>query len=962
MVFQNTRTLGLLLALVLAAPLGAGCTGDKGDMGPAGPVGATGPTGPEGATGATGATGETGATGATGATGEAAPTTGTIQGAVTDAVKGDALAGVTVTAKDAGGATLGTATTDASGNYTLAVPLGTIYVSFEKQYYTSPSAMMIGALAGQSVTINTTLAEAATGKPSVSVAAGAYTYGYGNQVTLTATGADPNGDTLTYTWKNTTPSDPQVGSVTGNGTTATLTLPTLAEAMAAKADASNPVNPGQFLSGYVLQDRFEIVPVTPDTRGRATVSVTVADGRGQTATASINVDSTNVQQGHGNVALNTRVYLNSGKDTGNTWAMTVPSGTAALKGLGGADPGDTDRVVTFVPDQLGKYTVTCNGVAHDIYVGNWVGVVESGSETATGAVTNPTPSSCQSDCHNGTNAPNKFTDWQATGHATIFANGIIGGSGTSSASCLECHTVGYDPQVVNNGFDDVAKTNSWTWPSTRVAGNWTGMFADNASKAVAKLSNIQCESCHGPQGAGHKLTASQGHPFNNPRISYSAEVCGTCHGRTSHHLYSEWSVSGHASRELALGEGVEEDSDQVCGTDTTKTILRDSCGRCHSAQGYTIYADNLMKAIPEPGNIDVAGAGGCEVTAANVEPITCTACHDPHGNGNPNQLRVFDSVAMLPAGFGVMGAGKGATCVACHNSRRGMQGSSATATYLHEDGETYNGGYPEGSSTQGFSTAHGSAQGDLFWGHNAYYMGESTPAISKHAYVENTCVGCHMENNPNTYLSHGSPANQGHRFGFGTADVNALCSKCHGEDFKAEGVQTAVKALHAQTGIAMGAGMLTSLQALAVSNAALYGNVQMRVYDPATGDRSGSAGDVIATNTISKIEFVMWQSPTSSSASERIKVTFASPQTFTGFPTTNGTASRALPYVYTTTSDFKDGRATAADRLVLVKYSTEMAKAYWNWTLVRIDGSWGIHNPGFATDLLRATMRSPLTL
>lgn len=53
---QTTRTLGLLLALALAVPLGAGCKGDQG---------ADGLTGPAGTTGATGATGDTGTAGGT---------------------------------------------------------------------------------------------------------------------------------------------------------------------------------------------------------------------------------------------------------------------------------------------------------------------------------------------------------------------------------------------------------------------------------------------------------------------------------------------------------------------------------------------------------------------------------------------------------------------------------------------------------------------------------------------------------------------------------------------------------------------------------------------------------------------------------------------------------------------------------------------------------------------------------
>ncbi|MBI5482006.1 MAG: OmcA/MtrC family decaheme c-type cytochrome [Deltaproteobacteria bacterium] len=59
---KTTRTLGLLLALALAAPLGTGCKGDAGADGLQGPAGASGATGSTGGIGATGATGVAGGT------------------------------------------------------------------------------------------------------------------------------------------------------------------------------------------------------------------------------------------------------------------------------------------------------------------------------------------------------------------------------------------------------------------------------------------------------------------------------------------------------------------------------------------------------------------------------------------------------------------------------------------------------------------------------------------------------------------------------------------------------------------------------------------------------------------------------------------------------------------------------------------------------------------------------------
>jgi hypothetical protein len=259
------------------------------------------------------------------------------------------------------------------------------------------------------------------------------------------------------------------------------------------------------------------------------------------------------------------------------------------------------------------------------------------------------------------------------------------------------------------------------------------------------------------------------------------------------------------------------------------------------------------------------------------------------------------------------------------------------------------------AATARFNT-HYSVQVDVLMGLGDFGV-EGKPG-AHYSMVENTCVGCHMERNPNTYLSHGEETARGHRFGFGSADANEMCKSCHSDGYTVEGVQGQVKALHAMTGTAMGTKLAAALAATADTS---YDNLLARVYDPADGARSGSAGNLFAKSTISKIEFVMVQLPGSSSASARIKITFDPLQTlptFTGF--TTGRAARQLGVVYTTTSDFKDGRASGT-RLQVVKYNSNFAKAYWNWAMVTSDASWGVHNPTFVMDLLRATMYAPLT-
>ena len=51
-------------------------------------------------------------------------------------------------------------------------------------------------------------------------------------------------------------------------------------------------------------------------------------------------------------------------------------------------------------------------------------------------------------------------------------------------------------------------------------------------------------------------------------------------------------------------------------------------------------------------------------------PITCQACHDPHNDSNPHQLRMGYNLT-LSDGTAVTNAGAGGFCMECHNSRNG---------------------------------------------------------------------------------------------------------------------------------------------------------------------------------------------------------------------------------------------------------------------------------------------------
>ncbi|MCX5824988.1 MAG: hypothetical protein NTY86_16205, partial [Deltaproteobacteria bacterium] len=525
-------------------------------------------------------------------------------------------------------------------------------------------------------------------------------------------------------------------------------------------------------------------------------------------------------------------------------------------------------------------------------------------------------------CHNDVLAVNEFTPWVGTKHSGIFRVGINGGPGTGGSDCLPCHTVGYDLGAnKNGGFDDLAaaQTPPWVLPDVLKSGNWGSLLTN--FPAVARLANIQCENCHGPNiGGAHKSTGpiNNRNPFTSARISYSSEVCGPCHGDTDNHEYSDWSIPnpvnnlGHSNRSRAIASG-------------TST----SCGRCHSAQGYTIYVDQLS--IGRIGNIDNVTLHPAfnSVTAANVEPVTCTACHDPHDATNTNQLRVFNNTPLLPAGFMVTGFGKGAICVSCHNSRNGAQTGSTILTYLHEDGETYNSGNPTG-----YSAPHQAAQGDVFAGRNAYFLGSSTPNLSKHAAVADTCVGCHMTLQPKTFLSaEGTPTTNSHLFRILDEDLATVCANCHSSNVDGAGIQASVEAriLNLKSKIEAAAlHQFNGVATISVTGAT----------DPATdttiGSGSGSfAGTLITSVTLEELHGQI-----------AFIINMSSPVTF-------GTSSTSQFAVQL--GNIKSGG------VAVYLLSGNMVRAGWNYFLIEGDASKGIHNPSFVQAVLNASMAKDLS-
>lgn len=714
------------------------------------------------------------------------------------------------------------------------------------------------------------------------------------------------------------------------------------------------VTPGQDFRTFLvthekLADRTMVVPINGFSQEMAqnaeyTVTVFGDDGKIYYDLAKIKTSDavTDVAKyapvlspGINNVPINMPVLLNAEGTGPYTWSFTTNPGiTAALDATNIKNP-------YFVPDVPGQYVLqvitTPTGTTVPVtdtltlYAGTWRGAitgVDMNTLTADGNGT-PVPDGACTVCHNDTIAPDKFTPWKSTGHATRFEEGLNGGG--YGSSCFSCHTVGFDDKARgDNGFRDQPNYTAFTTDASFIASGvdntrYSRMATSATYSTLFKETGIQCENCHGPQTSnGHMTSNSAG---SGPRTSLAADVCGRCHGSPQHHgRFQEFqeSETGHDNFDLAMSEGTNK-----------------NCAGCHSAQGHLVWIKQLVTGNP------LRGIPTASVTwnASNVQPQTCSACHDPHNVGTTTGLATdaqprisilmnaaFGAAAVgntpkLPAGFAALGVGKGAQCMLCHNSRTGGLGLTAAdgtstgantapyapGSYLHEDNDPVFGANPTtASSSSGliptppaYSTPHSPCQTDVLMGHNAYFMGDSGGNTSKykspHATIIDTCVNCHMAQTkpPQEFSDY---ENTNHVF---RASLE-ICGTCHG--------------------VSMGLGEKLQGDTLALMDLVreqVQGYVISKVTGTITINSVTGTVTAITGGTNSKGD------PTPAAYNVTLNVG-GTPTSFT-----NVAIGTLLPL-------------TANSDLTL-------AKIIWNWTLIYNDESYGVHNPGFTRDVLGAT-------
>ncbi len=844
-----------------------------------------GPTGPAGPAGPSGTAGQPGAPGAAGPRGPAGETTGTISGTVASSFGNIPVAGVTIATEPAIKDLK--VQTDNSGKYSAAVPVGAYILSFKKDNYTAVS-QTVAVAAGQTTTKDVVLKAT---KPVVVDAGKALVANPGATVNLSAKADVLDGSQITgYKWEQT--AGPSAAIADGGSANTAVTL------------ADSAAHKAKLVASLEMQDRFTVQPINPHSLTEAEIStfkVTVNTTSGSySGTVSVDADLPYViNPGLANVPINVAVLLHGKKQNSYSWSLAAPSGSAAS--LDSA----SDQNPFFVPDVAGKYTVTeQNGkAAFDVFAGTWEGAI-----TGQDGKGRPLAAGCTA-CHDGKIAPDKFTEWRQSGHAEIFTQNIEDPNGHWAINCAQCHTVGYNPKAKNNNFAEAVTAEGWKVPPGGARGQWATIL--EKFPKTAKLANIQCENCHGPNNSPLHMNGK----IDAERVNLSADSCGACHGEPLRHgRFQQWEESGHANFELALAQATVE------GRGATAA----HCGRCHSAQGFLnwIKQGDLTKQIQgAKGNATVAELTAMGLTKDKVQPQTCAMCHNPHAEGSttgePNtaSVRIMEDTALLPSGFQAKSLGRGALCVTCHNTRNALHNND----FLPNS----------------YSAPHTAAQGDVLMGENAYLV--PVGFRSPHSLIKDSCAKCHMESTPPPAEFSFQGGGTNHSF---KASIK-ICGDCHSKDLDGRALQVGVEAEEHELAKKMADYLMNKMPA----------QVHIKDYTPHTFQ--GKSYDIKSNDlTIDKTNIASIEA-TEPHGQQGFTIHFKNPVDVTYAPPNEAPHTVSVKEVEVQLGDF-----TTDGKVALIAVTDPLVKAGWNFFLIEGDGSRGVHNPSFVMTVLTESIEA----
>ena len=474
------------------------------------------------------------------------------------------------------------------------------------------------------------------------------------------------------------------------------------------------------------------------TQGRVQLTVRVTDGLG-----AIDEDLVNFSAGpsvgtmaNENVALGFPAFVNGGLTTSSgpitswTWAGTNPIGSniSYFRPTKASLNAATDqRFVYFTADTLGTYEVILtqnpgNVVkVINIIVGKYVGI---GNQI--GTTPDPFKGECAA-CHAGQYPwlADFANPWLSTKHAGVFTSlldpadpyhAAVQAKGSwkdafafGSDYSIDSRTVGFTRVAggAPDGFAQVADAEGFVLAGA----TWSEMIRKHPKSAAR--ANVQCESCHGP-GSEHAGDSA------GIRKSYDSALCGRCHSSKM----DQWDTSAHGLPPLSAAGNT-------------------SCNGCHSAQGFIVEMRAQEGANPHQVLFAVGNVNRPILPAEDRRHVTCQACHDPHKKtanrapaSNEPQLRAYGNVQFRNGA--VTFAGDAAICYMCHQGR-----IDATS------------GSPDVSQRR---APHDSTAGEMLAGTNARLFSGWTYSVSPHGIPSKflkggqtevrQCLSCHADAQP----------------------------------------------------------------------------------------------------------------------------------------------------------------------------------------------------------------------
>jgi len=303
---------------------------------------------------------------------------------------------------------------------------------------------------------------------------------------------------------------------------------------------------------------------------------------------------------------------------------------------------------------------------------------------------------------------------------------------------------------------------------------------------------------------------------------------------------------------------------------------------------------------------------GIGLSTAKAHSQTCQTCHDPHST----ELRVDGNTGVVAAGFNVKGAGAGALCMVCHNSR------ITAPIYADSDKTSY-------------SAPHVASQGDIFAGRSAYFFGlkstDTLPAGSTiadylpneaaHKFMAETCADCHVAWVPPDLQAQFKPVGTNHTF----RTTMEVCAECHASgigELVAEQVKEKMTTLSNALGLLyrakLNAGGTDSMDRYALDDAGAISDTKL-------------AAGAIAAGAVQRIGLAEFH------GQPALVVTLTDGTVFGNNMGSFKLSAAALFPV-----------STGPQKIV--------AKAFYNYLLVHGGAAEGVHNPAFVNGVLDATM------